>query len=66
MKKYLVVDVNDANDSFIVDDLKEMIIEMFEPEMLEDGLSFDEVKERFFNNYKVFVSESNIVELDGI
>jgi len=66
MKKYLVVDVNDANDSFIVDDLKEMIIEMFEPEMLEDGLSFDEVKERFFNNYKVFVSESNIIELDGI
>ena len=62
MKKYLVVDVNDANYSFIVDDLKELINEMYEVELLDND--YEVAKGWFFNNFKVFVSESDIIELD--
>ena len=62
MKKYLVVDVNDAYDSFIVDDLTELISEMYECELFDN--EFEVVKGWFFDNYKVYVSESDIIELD--
>ena len=64
MKKYLVVDVNDGNYCFIVDDLKELINEMYENELLDN--EFEVVKGWFFDNFKVFVSESDIIELDRI
>ena len=62
MKKYLVVDVNDAYESFIVDNLTELISEMYECELFDN--EFEVVKGWFFDNYKVFVSESDIIELD--
>ena len=64
MKKYLVVDINDANYYFVVDDLKELIDEMYEVELLDND--YEVVKGWFFDNFKVFVSESNIIELDRI
>ena len=61
MTKYLVVMIEDVNDYFVVDDLKALITEMYEPE-LEDN-SFEVVEEWFYQNYKVFVSESEIEEV---
>jgi hypothetical protein len=60
MKNYLVVDIEDVNDFFMVDDLNALISELYERE-LEDN-TFDVVKGWFKQNYKIFVSESNIEE----
>jgi hypothetical protein len=62
MKKYLVVGINDAFDNYLVDDLTELINEMYEIELQDN--EFEVVKEWFFDNHKVFVSESNIIEID--
>jgi hypothetical protein len=61
MKNYLIVMIEDVNDYFVVNDLKALITEMYEPE-LEDN-SFEVVEEWFYQNYKVFVSESEIEEV---
>lgn len=61
MKNYLVVMIEDVNDYFVVNDLKALITEMYEPD-LEDN-SFEVVEEWFYQNYKVFVSESKIEEV---
>jgi hypothetical protein len=61
MKNYLVVMIEDVNDYFVVNDLKALITEMYEPD-LEDN-SFEVVKGWFFENYKVFVTESDIEEV---
>ena len=62
MKKYLVVDIENANCYSMVDDLEELINEMYENELLDND--YEVVKGWFFDNFKVFASESNIVELD--
>jgi hypothetical protein len=61
MKKYLVINVEDGHDNFIVEDLNELISEMYSQELINN--EFEVVKEWFFENYKVFVSESEIIEL---
>ena len=61
MKKYLVINIEDGNDYFLVDDLTELIVEMYEQELFDN--EFEVVKGWFFNNYKVFVSESDIIEI---
>jgi hypothetical protein len=61
MKKYLVINIEDGNDNFLVDDLTELISEMYEQELFDN--EFEVVKGWFFNNYKVFVSESDIIEI---
>ena len=61
MKNYLIVMIEDVNDYFVVNDLKALITEMYEPD-LEDN-SFEVVEEWFYQNYKVFVSESEIEEV---
>jgi hypothetical protein len=61
MKKYLVINIEDGNDNFLVDDLTELIVEMYEQELFDN--EFEVVKGWFFNNYKVFVSESDIIEI---
>jgi len=61
MKNYLIVMIEDVNDYFVVNDLKALITEMYEPE-LEDN-SFEVVEGWFYQNYKVFVSESEIEEV---
>jgi hypothetical protein len=44
-----------------VEDLNELISEMYSQELINN--EFEVVKEWFFENYKVFVSESEIIEL---
>jgi len=60
MKNYLVVNVYDANDFYLVSDLNELIKEMYECELFEK--EFEEVKGMFFKYFKVFNSESEIIE----
>ena len=61
MKNYLVVNIEDGNDFYLVDDLTELIIEMYEYELFNN--EFEVVKGWFFENFKVFVSNSDIIEL---
>ena len=61
MKQYLIINVEDGHDNFIVEDLNELISEMYSQELINN--EFEVVKEWFFENYKVFVSESEIIEI---
>jgi hypothetical protein len=61
MKSYLVVGIEDTEDNYLVDDLTELITEMYSQELVDN--EFEVVLGWFFNNYKVFVSENNIIEL---
>lgn len=61
MKNYLVVSIEDANDFYLVDDLTELISEMYECELFDN--EFEVVKEWFYENFKVFVSNSVIEEV---
>ena len=59
--KYLVISSEDVNDFYIVDDLNDLIIDIYDCEL--ENNSFDVVKGWFFEYYKVFVSDSNIKEV---
>ena len=59
--KYLVVSFEDVYDFYITDDLNDLIIDIYDCEL--ENNSFDVVKGWFFENYKVFVSDSNIKEV---
>ena len=61
MKTYLVVDIERAYEFYTVNDLNELISEMYSCELVDN--SFDVVKGWFFENYKVFVSDNNIEEV---
>ncbi len=60
MKNYLVVNIDDANDFFLVSNLNQLIKEMYECELFEK--EFEEVERMFFACFKVFTSESEIIE----
>jgi hypothetical protein len=64
MKNYLVVGIEGSNDNYLVNDLEGLIKEMYECELFDN--EFEVVKGWFFDNYKVFVSESDIVELNEV
>ena len=59
--KYLVISSEDIYDFYIVDDLNDLIIDIYDCEL--ENNSFDVVKGWFFEYYKVFVSDSNIEEV---
>ena len=59
--KYLVISSEDVNDFYIVDDLNDLITDIYDCEL--ENNSFDVVKVWFFEYYKVFVSDSNIEEV---
>ena len=59
--KYLVISSEDVNDFYIDDDLDALITDIYDCEL--ENNSFDVVKVWFFENYKVFVSDSNIKEV---
>jgi hypothetical protein len=61
MKKYLVIDIENGNNFYLVDDLTILINEMYECELFDN--EFEVVKGWFFDNFKVFVSGSDIIEL---
>ena len=60
MKNYLVIDINDGNDFYLVDDLTELINEMYSQELYDND--FETVKGWFLEVYKVFFSNSDIEE----
>jgi len=64
MKNFVVVNIEDSYNYFIVSDLNELINEMFEVDLM-NGDSFDTVKGYFFDNFIVFESESEISEVSS-
>ena len=68
MKSLIILEasfgIEDSNDNYLVNDLEGLINEMYECELFDN--EFEVVKGWFFDNYKVFVSESNIVELNEV
>jgi hypothetical protein len=64
MKKYLVVNSEDGNDFYIVDDLKELIEEMYEFELVQNEESFESVSEKFYSFYQVFEINGEIKALN--
>ena len=57
---YLVVNIEDANEFYLVNDVNELINEMYSQELFDND--FEIVKGWFLENYKVFVSNSDIEE----
>ena len=62
MKNFVVVSTESCYDYFIVDNLNELINEIYEVDLM-NGDSFETVKGYFFDNYIVFESESEIKEV---
>jgi hypothetical protein len=58
---YLVVNIEDANEFYLVNDVNELINEMYECQELYDN-DFETVKGWFLEVYKVFFSNSDIEE----
>ena len=57
---YLVVNIEDANEFYLVNDVNELINEMYSQELFDND--FETVKGWFLENYKVFISNSDIEE----
>ena len=64
MKKYLVVSSENGNDFYIVNDLKELIEEMYEFELVQNGETFESVSEKLYRFYQVFEIDGTIKELN--
>jgi hypothetical protein len=64
MKNFIVVSKEDSSDYFIVNDLNELINEMYEVDLM-NGNSFETVKGYFFDNCYVFESNSEIKEVNS-
>jgi len=64
MKKYLVVSSENGNDFYIVDDLKELIEDIYEFELVQNEASFESVSEKFYMFYQVFEINGEIKELN--
>jgi len=62
MKKYLVVCFDDANDSYIVEDLNVLIKEMYEDDL--NYIPIEDISRKFFSFHKVFEIEGEIKELN--
>jgi hypothetical protein len=57
---YLVVNIEDANEFYLVNDVNELINEMYSQELYDND--FETVKGWFLEVYKVFFSNSDIEE----
>jgi hypothetical protein len=57
---YLVVNIEDANEFYLVNDMLSLINEMYSQELFDND--FEIVKGWFLENYKVFISNSDIEE----
>lgn len=64
MKKYLVVSSKNGNDFYIVDDLKELIEDMYEFELVQNEESFKSVNVKFYRFHQVFEINGEIKELN--
>ena len=63
MKQFLVIDLFDTPNYYIVEDLMSLINEMYEVELM-NGESFENVNQWFNNNHKVFEIEGTIKEIN--
>jgi hypothetical protein len=61
-KQFLVIYLNDVSFSYIVDNLDDLINEMYEVELL-NGEPIEVVHNWFNDNHKVFQINGEIVEL---
>ena len=57
---YLVVNIEDGNEFYLVNDVNELINEMYSQELYDND--FEIVKGWFLEVYKVFFSNSDIEE----
>ena len=57
---YLVVNIEDGNEFYLVNDVNELINEMYSQELYDND--FETVKGWFLEIYKVFISNSDIEE----
>ena len=57
---YLVVNIEDGNEFYLVNDVNELINEMYSQELYDND--FETVKGWFLEVYKVFFSNSDIEE----
>jgi uncharacterized protein YxjI len=62
-KQFLVIDVFDTPNYYIVDDLDSLINEMYEVDLL-NGESFETVSKWFNNNHRVFEVNGEIKEMN--
>ena len=60
-KQYLVIELNDPTFNYIVDNLKQLIEEMYECELM-NGESIDEVNSKFYSCHLVYEVEGTIVK----
>jgi hypothetical protein len=63
MKNYLVVNIKNANEFYIVDDLNALIIELYSYAL--ERHTFSVVERWFKETHKVFVSNSVIEEVNN-
>ena len=62
-KQFLVIDVFDTPNYYIVDDLDSLINEMYEVDLL-NGESFETVSKWFNKNHRVFEVNGEIKEMN--
>ncbi len=62
-KQYLVIDLNDPTFNYIVDNLEQLIEEIYECELEE--YTKERVNKMFYDNYLVYEIEGTIVEKIG-
>ena len=58
MKTYLVIDKDYSEDHYIVNDIDELIIEMYEDQLDEEGSEV--CKRYFYETHKVFIINGEI------
>ncbi len=61
-KQFLVIDLNDTPNHYIVDSLDDLINEMYEVELL-NGEPIEVVHNWFNDNHKVFQINGEVIEL---
>ena len=62
-KQFIIVAFDNADDSYIVDDLNKLIEEMYSVE-LGYGKSIELVRQWFMNNHKVFEITGEVKEIN--
>jgi hypothetical protein len=62
-KQYLVIDLNDNSFTYIVDNLEQLIEEIYECELEE--YTKEQVNKMFYDNYLVYEIEGTIINKIG-
>ena len=62
-KQFIVVAIDNAEDCYVVDNLKTLISDMYEAELL-NGITFNSVTHMFFSYHKVFEINGEVKELN--